>query len=143
MTSGNRVPSYQRQIADLQAENRRLWLALGDRPSPPAPQEGITFSWSGATAGTRTSGPYWTPSVLTLVSGTAGCGGTGPAPTTINLVVDGVFRHTFTLPANSFRSSELFRYPCTYAQSVALNVVSGGCSDFTFTVGFVREVTGP
>jgi hypothetical protein len=139
--SGNRTPNYRREIDELKSEIRRLWQVLGRPPDEQNINGEIVYSWSGLVnpgAG-RTSGPWITPSPLTLTRITMAVRTTTSGAITASVLVSGSAVESFSLPAGSPRATELIRVS-TDANVPVQIVVTGasGANDLTVTLGYSR-----
>jgi hypothetical protein len=141
VTTGNRLPSYGREIDELKREIRKLWQALGAQQGPPPSPESMPFSWSGTVSGTKTSGPWWVPADVTITAVTLGARVASSTSITVSVHVDGVSAYTTTLGAGQTRAMVMCSIPVGYTSRVQL-VVSGGsgAQDFTAGLGYVRSV---
>lgn len=139
--TGNRLPTPDREIAELRREISKLWAALAQRPPFPSVQEFIPFSWYGTVSGTRTSGPFSAPARLTITQGTLEYTSAGGSTTTVGLYVAGVLQHTFTLAAGSTKSVEQVRIRALAGDKIHIVVSGGGGTSLTANFNFVREAT--
>jgi hypothetical protein len=136
---GNRIPDYQREIAELKAEIRRLWEALRNGPVAPPVQKQMVFSWAGPVTGTRTSGP-WLAEANLFITGCTLSQGVAPSSTvTAELLVNGSVAYTYTLAGGSQRGGTTNRININVGDRIQLRVTSGGGEDFTGSVSYVTS----
>ena len=137
--AGNRVPDYRREINELKAEIKKLWLALGREQALPPVQKQMPFSWAGTVSGTKTSGP-WIAEGNLFITGCNMSQATPPSGTTSAQVrVNGATVHTANLFAGQQLFVTAFRHAVNTGDRVQLVVSGGGGSDLVASLTYISD----
>jgi hypothetical protein len=141
-SAGNRLPTYQREIAELRREIRELRQLLNARADFPAIGGQMPFSWSDLVSGAKLSGPWNVALELTVTGFLTDYTTTSSADTFLDFYVNGVIAHSWTHGAGveTLFTPVRFIVPQGARCQLAVDGVDG--YEFTCFVGYYQRRVG-
>jgi len=136
---GNRLPTSNREVADLRAEIRQLRLLMQKAQQFPQIPGEMMFSWSGEVSGFWVSGQWPATFDLTLCAITADYTFTSSGATGIDITVNFSVVHSHVLGAGESNSIEAIRIPVERGQRVGLEVTGVDGSELTVVLQTLRN----